>query len=449
MKTTIAKVGICLTALIFSANLYAKVPPEEAEKLKSILTPLGAERAGSADGSIPQWTGEIPDTESDSGKRLDPFANEEPLYTIDQKNVGDYSETLSAGQVEMIRKYPEYRIDVYPTHRTAVAPEYVYEGTYENAVSAEDDQNGYAIAKATSGIPFPIPQTGTQVMWNTLLKWQGVTSHIYFNTYIVTEDGNRVMVSDSEAWSQFPYYYKNFDMSEGMNEWNLYKLITHGPSQKSGEAILVRETFDPTAGRPSWQYLTGQRRVRQLPNVAYDTPSFVTSGVSNFDEIFIWSGPLDRYNWELVGKKEMIVPYNNNGFVRVSGIDKVMKQRHLNPDHIRWEKHRVWEVKATLKEGARHVMPERVFYIDEDTWQPVLADGWDAKGQLWKTYWYLNLVASDLPGVVGSSFGHYDLQTGEWIANVMPNEKSVYMEFIDRLPESVFSPRGLATQGIR
>lgn len=449
MKTTMTKFGIYASALIVCASVYAKVPPEEAEKLKTTLTPLGAERAASADGSIPQWSGEIPNTGSGPGKRLDPFADEEPLYSVDQSNVDEYRDLLNAGQVEMIRKYPDYRIDVYPTHRTAVAPEYVYDGTYENALNAETTKNGYAIGEATTGIPFPIPQAGTEAMWNALLRWQGVTMHMNFETYIVTEDRNRVLVSDSEIWSQFPYYYKEFDMSEGMKEWNLLKLVTHGPAQKSGEAILFRETFDPTAGRPGWQYLTGQRRVRQLPNVTYDTPSFVTSGVSNFDEIFIWSGPMDRYNWELVGKKEMIVPYNNNGFNQVSRIDDVMEERYLNPDHVRWEKHRVWEVKATLREGARHVMPERTFYLDEDTWQPMLADGWDAKGQLWKTYWYLNLVASDLPGVVGNSFGHYNLLSGEWIANDLTNGKSGRREFIERLPESAFSPRGLATQGIR
>ena len=45
---------------VLAANVMAAVSPEEAAKLGTSLTPVGAEKAGNADGSIPAWTGGIP-----------------------------------------------------------------------------------------------------------------------------------------------------------------------------------------------------------------------------------------------------------------------------------------------------------------------------------------------------------------------------------------------------
>jgi hypothetical protein len=436
-----------------SAPLLAAVPADEAAKLKSTLTPLGAEKAGNAAGTIPAWTGapvSMPAAKP-GAPRPEPFANEKPAFSITAQNVSQYADKLTEGQQAMFKKYPNYRIDVYPTHRTASAPQWVYDNTFKNATRARTVKNGYAVEGAYGGIPFPVPKSGTEAMWNNLLRWQGEHARELMSTYITTSDGKRVLVSDSEIWLQWPYYYKDGSAEQAKNEFFFIRLITHGPSQKAGEAVLVRDTLDPTEGRPSWQYLTGQRRVRKLPNATYDTPSFVTSGVSNFDEIYVFSGPMDRYDWKIVGKREMIIPYNNNKFVQPEKIDSVLGERYLNPDHVRWELHRVWVVEANLANGKRHVMPKRRFYLDEDTWQAVLADGWDAKGQLWKTFWYLNLVIPELPGVVGSSFGHYNLQTGDWIANDLINGKNSQPnpKYGPRLPDSHYTSDAMAGEGVR
>ena len=95
----------------------------------------------------------------------------------------------------------------------------------------------------------------------------------------------------------------------------------------------------------------------------------------------------------------------------------------LNPSQVRWELHRVWEIEATLAAGKRHVVPKRKYYIDEDTWQIILFDGWDAKGELWRTNYTLTLLAPDIPAVVGNMvWGGYDLQTGAYYFNMASNE---------------------------
>ena len=53
-KAALIALGTCLLA----APALAKISAEEAARLGGEeLTPMGAERAGNADGSIPAWTG--------------------------------------------------------------------------------------------------------------------------------------------------------------------------------------------------------------------------------------------------------------------------------------------------------------------------------------------------------------------------------------------------------
>lgn len=436
---------------IHAAVATAAVTADEAAQLKNKLTPLGGERAGNKDGTIPEWDGDYKDNRAKAGaKRTDPYPAEKPLYAITAQNLAQHASKLSEGQQAMFKKYPAYRIDVYPTHRTAQAPQWVYDNTLANATRAKTVNNGFAVEGAYGGVPFPIPKTGQEAMWNHQLRWQGEAYKWRINTWITTADGKKVQVSDSVVDNQMPYYYKDGTLESYKKEPYFLRLVTNGPAQKAGEALLIRDPMDPVAvGRQSWQYLTGQRRVRKLPNAAYDTPSFVTSGVSNFDEIYVFSGAMDRYDWKLVGKRELLIPYNANKIFGPAKDADVMDERYLKPDFVRWELHRVWEVEATLAAGKRHVIPKRRFYLDEDSWLPVLADGWDAKGQLWKTFWFLPIVAPDVPAILGGPFGHYNLQSGDWIANNMMNEKAEQITVGKRQPESYFTPDAMAGEGVR
>ena len=451
-RNTVPMLMLC--AALGAASAYAEVSPEEAAQLKTTLTPFGAEKAGNKDGTIPAWTGgdtTIPPGFKPGGRRSDPFASEKPLYSITAKNVAQYADKLTDGQQAMFRKYPSYRIDVYPTHRTAAAPQWVYDNTFKNATRAKEANGGYSIVGAYGGIPFPIPKDGVQAMWNHILSWKGETTKYDFRVYVTPTDGKTFMVSDNIDDTQNPYYYKDGSLETFKGTFfNKVRITTYGPPEHVGEAVITWDTLDPIGeGRQAWVYLTGQRRVRKLPDLAYDTPSLFTSGVSNNDEIYVFNGPMDRYDWKIVGKREMLVPYNSNKILGPGKDSDIMSERFLNPDHVRWELHRVWVVEATLRDGKRHVMPRRRFFLDEDTWRAVLADSWDAKGQLWKTYWALSFDCPDVPGVMLGMFGSYNLLNGEWIANNVMNEKSAQMTFPPRWPENHFTAESLSAEGVR
>jgi Protein of unknown function (DUF1329) len=450
-KATILVILI-LSILALFQRVFAAVTPEEAAKLNSTLTPLGAVKAGNADGTIPAWEGgytTVPPGYKSGDKRPDPFAGEKLLFSITAENMDKYADKLSEGAKALLKKYPTFRLDVYPTHRTAAAPQFVYDNTFKNATRAKATNNGLSIEGAYGGIPFPIPKDGFEVMWNHLLSFRGVSTSVPFRNYLTMADGKTVLVVEAEDQEQFPYYQNDIPMEKWNGDFFLFRQVQTAPPFKAGETILARDPVDMYGkGRQAWQYLVGQRRTRRAPSIAYDTPDFVSSGHNYFDEVFMFNGALDRYDWKLIEKKEMYIPYNCNKFYLQKDID-LMKDQHINPDNVRWELHRVYVVEATLAPGKRHVVEKRRMYIDEDSWWTVLYDGWDAQGQLWRSTVSLPLLAMELPAIVPVSMFVHNLQTGAICSTIITNEMPVQLQSIPPRPDSFFTPDALSGSGIR
>ncbi len=447
---------ICAAGLLASSVMAsAQVTPQEAQQLKTTLTPLGGEKAGSPDGTIPAWTGgmtTVPSGYWHGERRGDPFANEKPLFSITAQNMDKYADKLTDGTKAMLKRYPTtYRVDVYPAHRTAAAPQWVYDNTFRNATRSKivELHSGPTPFGAFGGIPFPMPTTGAQVMWNHLLHWRGQDWHFDVDQYLGTADGRLVLSTDGQAEQAMPYYYRDGEPAKFNGDYWLLRLVNSGPPIRAGEAIVGRENVDDDKTN-SWVYLTGQRRVRKLPNPCCDTPTPATAGVMSFDELEVFSGRMDRFNWKLIGKKEMYIPYNDNKIMQPTKDSDVLMPHHLNPNYVRWELHRVWVVEATLAPGHRHQAVRNLYYIDEDSWQAVLGDRWDSKGQLWKTLWALPMVLPDSPAVTDLNFGFYDMTSGAWYSANMYNQKSEQYKIESKhWPDSTFTGDALAGEGIR
>ncbi|HEY1092588.1 MAG TPA: DUF1329 domain-containing protein, partial [Burkholderiaceae bacterium] len=123
-----------LALLGLAGATQAAVSAEEAKKLGTTLTATGAEKAGNADKSIPDYTGGLttPPTgyQKGSGIRPDPFAADKPLYSIKAADLAKFDARLTAGTKELLKKYPAtMRVDVYPTHRSIAFPKYVVDNT--------------------------------------------------------------------------------------------------------------------------------------------------------------------------------------------------------------------------------------------------------------------------------------------------------------------------------
>ncbi|HYD71113.1 DUF1329 domain-containing protein [Azospirillum sp.] len=451
MKNT--RYGAVLGALcvLVAGTVQAAVTAQEAEQLKTTLTPFGAEKAGNKDGSIPAWSGGL--TAAPGGtpgdRRGDPFAADKPLFTITAENMGKYADRLSDGVQALLKKYPAtFKINVYPTRRTAAAPQWVYDNTFKNATSAQLKNDGLTLEGAYGGVPFPIPKNGLEVHWNHLTRWRGQAIEARYKVWTVTDDGRAVLGTEAKTLEQYPYYRKD-GHSDSDNGYFYAVQWTTAPAFRAGEAILIRETNDYSKARLIWQYLAGQRRIRRAPNIGFDTPDFVASGISFFDESFGGSGSPERFDYKLLGKKEMFVPYNTNRLFGVSD-EEAMGAHHLKPELMRWELHRVWVVEQTLKAGKRHAVPKRIQYYDEDAWGSSLMDGWDAQGQLWRASFMLPFAAPDLPGLVthcGESF--HNLQTGAWIYRCAMGDPDARYAPTSSRPDSFFTPDSVVGETAR
>jgi Protein of unknown function (DUF1329) len=440
-----------LLAAFATSPALAAVSAEEAAALKTTLTPSGAEKAANSDGSIPAWTGGYTQPYGGykpGGRRPDPMAGEKPLFTITPANAAQYADKLSAGTLALLKKYPDYKLDVYKSVRShRLLPE-LAERSARNATQTQLAGGGNVPTKYAGAVPFPIPKTGEEAMWNHLLRQRGNDDFLLAGrSYLVTADGRRTLISDIDAYVRAPSGYSSFKADGWDGVYSLLRVATNAPTIRVGEQVLVRDNLDE-AKSEVYAYLPGQRRVRRLPNACCDSPSPPTAGLANVDDTSVWSGRLDHFDWKLVGKKELYIPYNANAFNVPAKDFDVIGERFLNPQFVRWELHRVWVVEATLKAGQRHTSPKSVYYLDEDTWQAEIADRWDAKGQLWKHSFVLPMLVPDAPMTAGITFGFYDLLSNTFIVNNVMNEKNGQLVY-KKLPDDTWQSDAMAGSGVR
>jgi hypothetical protein len=442
-------------ALILSCSVAAKITTEQAARLGNDLTPLGAEKAGNADGSIPAWTGGI--TAAPAGYTAgmhhpDPFAADKVLMTIDSSNVNEYKSLLSPGQIKLFEIYPDtYKMNIYQSRRTASYPQYVYDATKSIATKAELIEGGNGIVNAAIGIPFPIPQNGLEAVWNHLLRFRGVAASRNGGQAAPTAAGAYTIIGFDEQ-IMFKYSEPNAT-AEALTAENIlfrFKQGVTSPARLAGTALLVHETMDQVkTPRQAWTYNTGQRRVRRAPNVAYDAPGTASDGLRTTDDFDMFNGSPDRYNWNLVGKQELYIPYNS---YKLHGNDvkyaDLLMAGHINPEHVRWEKHRVWVVEATLKDGTRHVYGKRVFYIDEDSWQIHVADLYDNRNELYRVAVAHGLNYYEVPTHWSTLEVYHDLNSRRYIAIGLDNEDKMY-DFGVSLTDADFTPAALRREGTR
>lgn len=443
----------CLVLAAVPASLAA-VSPEVAGRLDSELTPFGAERAGNADGSIPEWTpGAVPvpaDFVPGSDQYIDPYKAEKPLYTIDGDNWEQYQEMLTDGVQGMMKKLgPKgFKIKVYPSKRTHDAPDWIYTNTAKNATQATLVGDGLKIEGSYPGVPFPIPQSGVEAMWNHMTRYQEPFSAVY-NTYYVGENGDPVLSTTGEVYTVYPMY-ESPDEPVGDKIFSMGRLNYVAPARRAGEILLIHEPgadYTRGKGRKAWQYLKGQRRVRLAPAVAHDTPNPGVAGTSTYDDAIVYNGSPERFDWKLVGKREMIIPYSNYEFLFEKEVEDTLGEHFLDPEVIRWEKHRVWVVEATRKEGVRHLYSKRRYYLDEDTWVAALGETWDNQGELWRVQVGYSAKLYDRKTAYYASYGGYDLIQGLYNINTKPIPGKYKNDVSKRA--SYFTSKGMARGGIR
>src|SRR5262245_1064820 len=447
-----------LAGLIVGGAAAAAVSSADASKLGAELTPLGAEKAGNADGSIPAWDGGITSA-SQAGfanfrpgqHHPDPYANDKPLYTITAANMGQYANKLTEGHKKLLQTYRStFKMNVYPTHRSAGAPQRIYDATKRIATTAQLAAGGNGVTNAGEGIPFPIPKSGVEVFWNHVLRYRGDVIVRQIGQAPVTASGSYVMVKFHDE-TMVAYSLPGAKSENLENTIAYFIQETVAPARLAGEVLLVQETLDQSKeNRRAWVYNPGQRRVRRAPNVAFDNPGTNSDNLRTSDQFDVYNGSPQRYDWTLQGKKEMLVPYNSYklGSDTLKYTD-ILKKNHINPDLARYELHRVWVVDSKLKAGKNHLYSRRTLYVDEDSWQILAVDCYDSRGQLYRVQEGHVINFYEQPAIWTVLETVYDLSNGRYLALGLDNEEPRSRDFSQKRTEADYQPAALQRRGVR
>lgn len=444
-------------ALAFAAsNTLAAVSAGEAAKLGKELTPIGAEKKGNG-GAIPAWSGPVkpPAGHKLGMKHADPFAGDKVKFTITAENYEQYKANLTEGQIALFKKYPKtYKMPVYQTRRSTGYPAEVYQATKENATKTELVEGGNGMKNYELGVPFPFPKDGLEVIWNHIVRYRGGSVSRVINQVTPQANGTYSLVKFKDEFT-FKNKLEDYDPAT-MKDNNIlfyFKQDVVSPARLAGNVLLVHETLNQVKEpRKAWIYNAGQRRVRRAPQVAYDGPGTASDGMRTSDNFDMYNGAPDRYDWKLVGKKEIYIPYNSYKLNSPKlKYDDIIKAGHINQDHTRYELHRVWHVEATLKKGQRHIYAKRTFYIDEDTWQATEIDHFDGRGQLWRVAEAHNIFFYDTMVPWYTIEALYDLQSGRYLALGLDNEEPAdkTYEFGFTRKEKDYTPAALRRAGKR
>jgi len=452
MRLSILILSSTISCLLGSSAVSAAIDASQAARLGGELTPLGGIKAGNADGSIPAWTGGI--TKAPVGYKagqhhVDPYATDSVKFTISSANMEQYKAKLSDGQMAMMKKYPGFKLNIYPTHRSASYPQRIYDATKANATTAQLVDNGNGIADAVVGIPFPIPANGLEVIWNHIVRYRGNGVKRWLNQAAVTASGKYTLVKLEDEFI-FQYVKEGVKLADLNNILLYFKQSIKAPARLAGSVLLVHETFNQVKEpRHAWVYNPGQRRVRRAPNISYDNPGTAADGLRTSDDFDMFNGAPDRYDWKLVGKKEIYVPYNSyNLHSDKHQYSDVLKNSHINSDLARYELHRVWVVEAKLKDGSRHIYGKRVFYIDEDSWQVLMIDKYDNRGQIWRVAEGHVINYYDQQTLWTTLEVQYDLQSGRYLVLGLNNQEKMY-DFDIKRKKADYTPSSLRRSGRR
>lgn len=398
----------------------------ELEQLGKQLTPFGAERAGTVDGSIPAWEGGL--ARAPAGWEPghgDPYGADKVLFSVNAQNLAQHQAKLPVGQIELIKAYPGYRVDVYPTHRSCTFPDAVAQRTKQFAAQSKVGADGWQLeAAAGEAIPFPLPASGVEAMWNYKLRY--IAKGRQFDAaFLMRDKGGTLTQVEQKSYEFYPYNdpaVKAPADTGNIEAMLMYDLLS--PSSRAGEMYLVHAQLDKP--QDAWIYFPGQRRVRRAPSFAYDNPIAGSDSLYYVDQINMYTGALDRYDYKLVGKKEMIVAYNSYKLVDKSNrYEQLIGQDYLNRDVQRYEQHRVWVVEATVKADKRHSLAKRVFYFDEDSWALLHVDMFDAKGNLWRAQEGSVWANPQIQACTSIEYVSYDLIARRYIADGFTQEGKV------------------------
>lgn len=404
------RVSLFLTlavALGSAADAHARATDEELAQIGTRYTCTGAEMAGTPEGVAPftgRHLGAMPGMAptAENGERpQDPYAAEKPLFTITAGNMAKYAEFLTPGQQAMFRKYPSFRMEVYPSHRDFRYDDAVCHAALHNARNAtlearetKDeaaatrsnqwfiDRSWLKVHGAVPGaVPFPFPKNGKELVWNLFMAPRPSSVMRETDVAAVYPNGN-VLWGAQRAWNYAPLH----------------------------DARLRRPAYDGVAEYRKAETLAP---AREAGTITWYTQIFSLNDANSI--VYLWHSPDYRHRRYRLGPDSPIPPTANT--ITEDEI-RLLTPGHENPDFVRWELRRAWVLDGRLRQKYRHLYPHRTLYIDEDSYQATMSEAFDAKDGIWRFNWANNLYVGGTRTNTWETYSAYyhDLLSGGYTA---------------------------------
>ena len=311
---------------------------------------------------------------------------ESPKYTVDGSNYMQYADKLTEGQIKTFETYPDYKINVYETSAECKLPDAVRAVSQTNSKMVNGNEG---IEWGTLGAkPFPNPSHAQHYIWNhRSAPHYNASIHRTLVAYVVKSDGTYT-VGKGDNYIEFPGALTSPLRGQvDPNIYALYMVKNMSPARIAGTLTMLHDMYDSAIqARKAWQYSPATRRVRRAPDVNYDSFVDQTAGLATIDSYNMFTGAQDRFDWSLEGTKTMIIPHANEALSEVGAADKITSSRHfVDPSLYRYEEREVAIVKASLKEGSRHIFPKQMMYVSTDEHNGIMIrDHYDGQGNLAK-----------------------------------------------------------------
>ncbi|MGK2740365.1 DUF1329 domain-containing protein [Tepidicaulis sp. LMO-SS28] len=409
---------------------------------RSWLTPVGADRSAGLEKAIPPWTGGLSSGDAEAERKTFVDENHDMVITID--NFTSFNDKIGTAQFALFENFPEsFSMKVYPSRRTCGYPQIVYESIAKNAHQSRLTDHGNGVSVVRMGFPFPLPSSGLHILWNHILAYRGYKVTKQEVSATPTSSGDYTLRRDQD-YQIYALGNPNIDDEEN-NIDLLWMREFLAPARIAGGGFLFHNTINQVREpRRGWFLSPQERRVKKVPTMAYDNAMSSSDGIRINDTQFMFNGAPDKYNWTLLGRKAIYIPYNTDNLA-AEGTDygTILQANHLNPEHVRYELHRVWVVEGRLKSGENHIYGRRIFYFDEDSWLIVSATLFDARGELSAAQEAHVKNYTEVPLCVIDSEILYDFSTGRYDVRGLKSEEPAPNYFADELTPEMMTPSRL------
>lgn len=298
---------------------------------------------------------------------------------ITAASLEEFGDQLTLGHQRILQRIYGFAIPLYPAR---ALPDKAVAEAPSKSTAVVMLNGGTTLEGYSRGIPFPEPETGLHVLWNSKMRYRGRRWGADVRRTMVYPSGQTFSIGAEDYYldarpvdSDEPAFFRlwKFEFPDGRprgtNQDGLHwKEVIGGSSDARNLFVTFGRGFT--------------KRIALAP-----TEGHIGGGLSfrPFDMVDMYSGSLTDKTYKLLGRRAFVVPY-----VAEQPIDQMMTLEAFAqagaPDlqAAHYQQTEVWVVDM-IEIGDSHAgnpTYRRRFYVDPLTWTPLVIESYDDNDKL-------------------------------------------------------------------